>query len=282
MSYILKALKKLERKRQQEETRPTPTLTDATKLEARPRPPWLTLVAVGLILNALVLVWWILFWGPYQPPRSAPATPQRGLVKQVPATVPSSVTSTTQAADRPKTAWERTPTPAGSKPPEDRKASAAPPVKLPVSDPAKTTMPAEKRPPFPAAPKSPADQPPLGPPQARVPATEPLKTPPPPDKKVSTSDQAKVPPQKAPKTALLKSDRVFNLNDLSADIKGALPSLKVSAHVYSPNPAARLVRVNEMLLQEGQDLPEGLKVEEILPNGVIFRFQGTRFRIGIQ
>jgi general secretion pathway protein B len=115
-----------------------------------------------------------------------------------------------------------------------------------------------------------------------VPATEPVNTPPPPDKKASTSDQPKVPPQKSSKTAVLRSDRVFNLNDLPADVRSALPSLKVSAHVYSPDPAARLVRVNEMLLQEGQDLPEGLKVEEILPNGVIFRFQGTRFRIGIQ
>ncbi len=282
MSYILEALKKLERKRQQEETRPTLTLPDATKLEARPRARWLTLVAVGLILNAVVLVWWIVFRGPYQPPRSAPAFPQRALVKPVPPTVPSPVTSTTQDADRPKMSWERTPTPAGSKGLEDRKAPAAPPDKLPVSDPAKTPMPAEKRPPFPATPRSPADQPPPGPPPKRVPATEPVKTPPPPDKKASTSDQAKVPAQKASKTALLQSDRVFNLNDLPTDVRSALPPLKISAHVYSPEPQSRLVRVNDQLLQEGQVSIEGMQVEEILPKGIVFRFQGTRFRMGIQ
>ena len=87
MSYILEALKKLERKRQREEKRPTLTLADATMPEARPMARWLTLVAVGLILNAMVLVWWIVFRGPYQPPRSAPRPPQRALVKPVPTAV---------------------------------------------------------------------------------------------------------------------------------------------------------------------------------------------------
>jgi general secretion pathway protein B len=280
MSYILEALKKLERKRQQEETRPTLTLMDATKSEARPRVPWLTLVALGLILNALVLVWWIVFRGPYQPPRSAPALPQRTLVKPVPTAVLPPVTSLAQDADRRKTDGERTPTPTKSKGPEDRKASAAPSQKLPASDPTKTARPAEKRPLL-ATPKGPADQPPPGPPPERVPAAEPVKTPPP-DKKASTSDQAKVPPQKASKTAVLPSDRVFNLNDLPADVRSALPPLKISAHVYSPEPHSRLVQVNDQLLQEGQDSIQGLKVEEIMPNGLVLRFKGYRFRMGIQ
>ena len=104
MSYILEALKKLERKRQQEEKRPTLTLADATMPEARPKGFWLTLIAVGLILNAMVLVWWIVFRGPYQPPRSAPMLPQRALVKPVPTAVPPPVTSPAQNADRRKTA----------------------------------------------------------------------------------------------------------------------------------------------------------------------------------
>jgi general secretion pathway protein B len=282
MSYILDALRKLERKRRQEEKRPTLTLADATMPEARPRAPWLTLVAVGLIVNAMVLVWWIVFRGPYQPPRSAPTLPQRALVKPVPTAVLPPVASLAQNADRRKTAWERTPTPAGSKGSEERKASVVPPEKLPLSDPVKTAMPAEKRPSFPATPKRPEDQPPPGSPQARVPATEPVKTPPPPNKMASTSDQAKAPPLPTPKKEVLRSDRVFPLNELPADVRSALPPLKISTHVYSPEPSGRLVRVNEMLLQEGQALPEGLKVVEIIPNGVIFRFQGTRFRMGIQ
>ncbi len=282
MSYILEALKKLERNRQQAEERPTLTLTDATVPETRPRAHWLTLVAVGLILNALVLVWWIVFRGPYRPPRSAPMLPQRALVKSVPTAVLPPVTSLAQDADRRKKASERTPTPAGSKGPEDRKTSISPPEKLPVSAPVKTAIPAEKRPSFPATPKSPVDPHSPGPPQARVPATEPAKTPPPPDKKASTSDQAKVPPQKASKMAVLQSDRVFNLNDLPADVRSALPPLKISAHVYSPDPQSRLVQVNEQLLQEGQVSTEGMRVEEIFPKGIVFRFQGYRFRMGIQ
>jgi general secretion pathway protein B len=282
MSYILEALKKLERKRQQEEKRPTLTLADAAMPKARPRALWLTLVAVGLILNAMVLVWWIIFRGPYQPPRSAPKLPQRALVKPVPAAVLPPVTSPAQDADRRKTAPERTPTPTGTKGPEDRKTSGAPPEKLPVSVPVKTAIPAEKRPAFPATPKSPVNPPSPGPIQARVPATEPVKTPPPPDKKASTSDQGKVPLQKPSKTAVPPSDRVFNLNDLPADVRSALPPLKISAHVYSLEPQSRLVQVNGQLLQEGQVSTEGLKVEEIYPKGIVFRFQGYRFRMGIQ
>ncbi len=259
MSYIPEALKKLERKRQQGEKRPTLTLADATLPKARPRAHWPTLVAVGLILNVMVLLWWIVFRGPYRPPRPAPLLPQRALVKQGPTAAPPPVTSLVQDADRQKKSSERTPTPAGSKGPEDRKTSIAPPEKLPVSDPVKTAIPAEKRPSFPATPKSPVDLPSPGPPQARVPATEPEKTPPPPDKKASTSDQAKVPPRKASKTAALPSDRVFNLNDLPADIRSALPPLKISAHVYSPEPQNRLVQVNEQLLHEGQVSTEGLQ-----------------------
>ncbi len=281
MSYILEALKRLERKRQQEEERPTLTLADATIPEARPRAPWLTLVAVGLILNFMVLVWWIVFRGPYQPPRSAQITPQRALVKPAPTAVAPPLNSLVRDADHGKTAWERTRTPAGSKGPEDRKPSVTPPKKLPVSDPVKTAMPAEKRPSLPAIPKSQTDQPPPGPPQARVPATEPVK-PPPPDKKASTSDQAKVPPQKASKPVVLQSDRVFNLNDLPADVRSTLPPLKISAHVYSSEPHNRLVQVNNQLLQEGQVSIEGMQVEEILPKGIVFRFQGYRFRMGIQ
>jgi general secretion pathway protein B len=281
MSYILEALKKLERKRQQEEVRPALMLADVPKPEARSRAFWLTLVAAGLVLNAMILVWWIVFRGPYHPPRSAPAAPQRTLLKPVPPAVPSPVTSTTQAAHRPKTAGERTPTPAESKRLEDRKAPAAPPEKLPASDPAKTPMPAEKRTPFPATSKSPADQPLPGPLQVRVPATEPVKTPPPPDKRASASDQAKVPPPKASKTAV-PSDRVFNLDDLPADVRSALPPIKISAHVYSPEPHSRLVQVNEQVLQEGQTSTQGLQVEEILSKGIVFRFKGTRFRMGIQ
>jgi general secretion pathway protein B len=241
MSYILEALKKLERKKQQEEKRPTLTLADATMPEARPKSRRLTLVAVGLILNAVVLAWWIVFRGPYQPPRSAPMPLQRSLVKPVPMAVLPPVTSPARDAERRKTAGERTPTPAGSKGPEDRKASGAPPKELPVSGPAKTAVPA--------------------------------------DKKASTSDQAKGTPPKASKTAVLQSDRVFNLNDLPADVRSALPPLKISAHVYSPEPHSRLVQVNDQLLQEGQDSTQGLKVEEILSKGIVFRFQGYRFRM---
>ena len=227
MSYILEALKKIERRKQLEVSPTSLSGLGTPETAVPPRPRWPYLVAAALILNAGGL-WWIVFRGPYQPPRSAAILPQRTSVKTVPTVAQPSPPSPATKTARPAPAEKRPRLPADPKVPEDRKAPAPATAKPPVNEPVKA---------------------------------------------------APLPPTKK---GVSRSDQVFNLNELPAEIKDALPSLKVSAHVYSPDPAARLVRVNELLLQEGQDLPEGLKVEEILPNGVIFRFQGTRFRIGIQ
>jgi hypothetical protein len=42
-----------------------------------------------------------------------------------------------------------------------------------------------------------------------------------------------------------------------------------------------MVRVNGNRMKEGQYLTTGLKLEEIIPDGVIFSYMHYRFRIGI-
>lgn len=75
--------------------------------------------------------------------------------------------------------------------------------------------------------------------------------------------------------------RLFSLNELPSNIKDGLPTFKISGHAYSPNRQNRVTRVNEKILQEGEELSAGLKVEEITPEGIVFNHQGYRFLIKI-
>ena len=77
------------------------------------------------------------------------------------------------------------------------------------------------------------------------------------------------------------ADKIFSLNELPPAIKSALPEFIITGHAYSTEAQTRVVRVNEKILQEGQQLSPGLKVEEIIPGGIIFGYQGYRFRIGV-
>lgn len=75
--------------------------------------------------------------------------------------------------------------------------------------------------------------------------------------------------------------RLLSLDELPSAVRSSLPVFKVSGHAYSPDPASRVTRINDQILQEGQSLAPGLKVEEITPGGVVLGYQGYRFRIDI-
>jgi general secretion pathway protein B len=76
-------------------------------------------------------------------------------------------------------------------------------------------------------------------------------------------------------------DRVLSLEELPSAVRSSLPVFKVSGHAYSPDPGSRVTRINDQILQEGQNLAPGLKVEEITPGGVVLGHKGYRFRIDI-
>jgi general secretion pathway protein B len=77
------------------------------------------------------------------------------------------------------------------------------------------------------------------------------------------------------------SRKLYSLTDLPPEIRNSLPEFRISGHAYSPEARTRVVRINEKILQEGQDLSTGLKLDEITPDGVILTYQGFRFRVGI-
>jgi general secretion pathway protein B len=59
----------------------------------------------------------------------------------------------------------------------------------------------------------------------------------------------------------------------------AVPDLRLDLHVYAQNPAERFVFINMRKLREGEALPEGVRVDEITPDGVELSYRGKRFAL---
>jgi general secretion pathway protein B len=57
----------------------------------------------------------------------------------------------------------------------------------------------------------------------------------------------------------------------------AVPEVSMSLHVFDPDPARRFAFINGSRVQEGDSLPNNLRVEAIAPEGVILSWQGRRF-----
>lgn len=71
-----------------------------------------------------------------------------------------------------------------------------------------------------------------------------------------------------------------HFGELSAEARARLPALSVSGATYSKNPALRMLIINGKVLQEGQEVAPGLKLETIEPRSAVMNHQGTRYRVG--
>ncbi len=95
----------------------------------------------------------------------------------------------------------------------------------------------------------------------------------------------------APKAAASTEDRsneparkqeIIALDDLPPDIRQEIPQMAISGFSYSEEPRQRIVGINERLLQEGQYLAPGLKLERIGPDGLVFSYKDFHFRKSLQ
>ena len=76
--------------------------------------------------------------------------------------------------------------------------------------------------------------------------------------------------------------KLYRLRELPAALLRDLPAFSVAALLYDRDPASRMARINDRMMREGQDLSQGLKLEEIIEDGVIFRFRDYRFFVGMK
>lgn len=252
MSYILEALRKAEQKREQEEPSKVPTfLTGTVRESGRHVRWWAYVLAAALLLNFGLLARHLVL---REPPGASARVETRA--KEAPEVV---ARATAQDASKGKSAKSN---PITRKETSLSRLSGTSGLSGTPSKPAAVTETGQN-------PETKVEQPESNLSPWPLPANEP-------------SDAMPKPQVRMGKARPAPSGKVFSLNELPPAIRSGLPEFRVSGHAYGPEPQTRVVRINEKILQEGQELIPGLRVEEIVMGGVIMSYEGYRFRIDVK
>ncbi len=75
-------------------------------------------------------------------------------------------------------------------------------------------------------------------------------------------------------------DNVRSFAELPPDVRAQLPQVNVSGSTYSSNPSHRMLIANGKVVQEGDEIAPGLKLETIGPGKAVLNHRGTRYSIG--
>ena len=125
--------------------------------------------------------------------------------------------------------------------------------------------------------------------QAQAPAQPAIASPQPPAPAILSAPQEPAAPLLAPEPPVAKPQApvqkpaqpaaaaLLRYTELSPEQRSQLPQLSVNGASHSANPAHRLLIINGAVLQEGQDVVPGLKLERIGAHEAVFNHQGLRF-----
>ncbi len=82
----------------------------------------------------------------------------------------------------------------------------------------------------------------------------------------------------APRKVAAENDiDIIDFYNLPESIKKQLPTINISAHVYSSNPLQRSIVINNNFMEEGEYVLDNLILHEITDSGAIFNYHGTLF-----
>lgn len=253
MSYILDALKKSEEERKRGTVPDLLAVQDARVQEQKKLHWWPYLLLVALALNAGIFLWWLTPWQATKPTVTAYST-----TRQIPLPEKGVTVESGPRKEKPVPAQDAS----SEKIAPNKKMSD-------MHDRSVQTKTAEqKQIPNTSAPvvetqESRATSPSL-------PLQVPVATPAPSE----TSSSGK--------STNAGGGMLYNLYELPSSVQQSLPSFSITAHIHTGDPASGMVKVNGQTIREGQELSPGLKLEEIIPDGVIFRYQNYRFRVGLK
>ena len=76
-------------------------------------------------------------------------------------------------------------------------------------------------------------------------------------------------------------DEIAHLHELHDYQQQLIPEMSFAGHVYSSVASSRSVIINGRVMSEGESLMEGMTVEKITSNGVVFRFNELLFRVDV-
>ena len=76
----------------------------------------------------------------------------------------------------------------------------------------------------------------------------------------------------------VQEQKIIAMTELPLAIQQELPKMSISGHAYSTVPKERIVGINDRLLQEGEYLSPGLRLEQITADGLVFSYKKYLFR----
>jgi general secretion pathway protein B len=255
MSYILEALKKLEQKREQEEAPELFIFSRGSLVERRKPSLWPYLLAAALLVNGVAMTWWL---SEKHGEKTAPVLEKAPLPRET-ASSATTVPLARRLSSRALNTGKKRETPREAQ--QVKPLAAAPPVEA-APAPGRSGQRAAEAPPGEGTP-APAEE--ARPQEAKAVGTD------------RTQAEAQNGDQKNKGTEA----GALRVNELPAAVRSSLPEFRISGHAYSPDAHTRVARINEKILQEGQELSPGLRLEEIIPHGVVFSYQGYRFRVDL-
>lgn len=75
-----------------------------------------------------------------------------------------------------------------------------------------------------------------------------------------------------------QEQKIIAMTELPLAIQQEIPKMSISGHAYSTVPKERIVGLNDRLLQEGEYLSPGLRLEQITADGLVFSYKKYLFR----
>ncbi len=257
MSYILDALRKSDQQRQRGAT-PTLLTVQATAAEPRQSDYWIYGLIAAVLVGTGIVIGWLHPWQSEQPTREGAPVAGEAIVAKRPDPGPRQ----TAPAAAP-------PAPGPVSPDITRNQAQELPVQKPAAQAATASRSVATTHDRPAP--SPSNAGTRDTPPKSVTTAPPAALTPEPEKPVTTdlADRAHEP-------------RVMTMGELPLSIRQELPSMQISLHLHSTKPKNSFVNINSRMLQEGEDLAPGIRLEQITPDGMIFSYKGYRFRRGVQ
>ena len=101
------------------------------------------------------------------------------------------------------------------------------------------------------------------------------------DEAATPTMEKTIPPSPEPNDTIdetVQEQKIIAMTELPLAIQQEIPKMTISGHAYSTVPKERIVGINDRLLQEGEYLSPGLRLEQITADGLVFSYKKYLFR----
>jgi general secretion pathway protein B len=254
VSYILDALKKLEKERKRGRI-PGLSEQDSIVYHSQRRPAWPYVLIAVFILNAALLLWWFL-----------PKKPKDILVPTAPSSLPLAAQDISRDVKIPEIKGSGNVISSGA-------AESAPANRPMASPPAKDTVLRERLQSLRKMMQEDAQK-----------SSSPMESEPKAFNEKQKEQPAAAPQEKKPEVVAepLPDKKLYKLSELPPSVKNSLPDFSITAFLYSEQPSGRMARINERMMREGQEVEPGVRIEEIVSNGVILSYKKFHFFVSVK